>query len=190
MFQPEKEDIAITYFYGFSDDESHYVTHTVYILRPPESEKHHKYFKTLDLLFKLEKNMTAQVAAILALVGLIQAYILSVLHRKLIPHQLKHITKSTYVSNFSIYNLPCPDYTYMRQRPDSSLIQTVPVDLLSIESRKQNKNLNFSEILIEIQTFSLNECKSKCRLRSGGHFVWASMCEYHCFSPTHISSSS
>ena len=36
---------------------------------------------------------------------------------------------------------------------------------------------NFSEILIEIITFSFKKCVWKCRLRNGGHFVSASMCE-------------
>ena len=35
---------------------------------------------------------------------------------------------------------------------------------------------NFSEILIEIHTFSLKKYFSKCRLENGGHFVSASMC--------------
>ena len=35
---------------------------------------------------------------------------------------------------------------------------------------------NFSEILIEILTFSSRKCVGKCRLRNGGHFVSASMC--------------
>ena len=35
---------------------------------------------------------------------------------------------------------------------------------------------NFSEILIEIHTFSLKKCIWKCRLRNGVHFVSASMC--------------
>ena len=52
--------------------------HTVYILRPPESEKYRKHLKALGLLFKLENNMTAHVAAMFAHMGLIQAYILSV----------------------------------------------------------------------------------------------------------------
>ena len=34
---------------------------------------------------------------------------------------------------------------------------------------------NFSEILIEIYTFSLKKCIWKCRLVNGGHFVLASM---------------
>ena len=35
---------------------------------------------------------------------------------------------------------------------------------------------NFTEILIEIQTFSLEKCVWKCRLRNGGHFASVSMC--------------
>ena len=35
---------------------------------------------------------------------------------------------------------------------------------------------NFSEILIEILSFSFKKCVWKCRLRNGGHFVSASMC--------------
>ena len=35
---------------------------------------------------------------------------------------------------------------------------------------------NFTEILIEIQTFSLQKCVWKCRLRNCVHFVSASMC--------------
>ena len=35
---------------------------------------------------------------------------------------------------------------------------------------------NFSEILIEIHISSFNKCIWKCRLRSGGHFVSASIC--------------
>ena len=34
----------------------------------------------------------------------------------------------------------------------------------------------FSEILIEIDTFSLKKIGWKCRLENGGHFVSASMC--------------
>ena len=36
---------------------------------------------------------------------------------------------------------------------------------------------NFSEILIEIQTFSLKKIRLKCRLRNVVHFVSASMCQ-------------
>ena len=36
---------------------------------------------------------------------------------------------------------------------------------------------NFSEILIEIYTFSFRKCIWKCRLENGGHFVSASMCQ-------------
>ena len=39
-----------------------------------------------------------------------------------------------YLSNLRIYNLSYPDDTYMRQRLDSSLIDTVPLDQLSIEA--------------------------------------------------------
>ena len=35
---------------------------------------------------------------------------------------------------------------------------------------------NFSEILIEIHTFSFTKMHLRCRLRKGGHFVSASMC--------------
>ena len=35
---------------------------------------------------------------------------------------------------------------------------------------------SFSEMLIEILTFSFQKCVWKCRLRNGGHFVPASMC--------------
>ena len=35
---------------------------------------------------------------------------------------------------------------------------------------------NFSEILIEILTFSFKKMRLKCRLRNGGHVVSASMC--------------
>ena len=46
----------------------------------------------------------------------------------------KHITKFTYISNPCIYNLPCHDDKNMRQMPDASLIQAVPLDVLSIEA--------------------------------------------------------
>ena len=35
---------------------------------------------------------------------------------------------------------------------------------------------NFSEMLIEIHTFSFKKMQLKCRLENGGHFVSASMC--------------
>ena len=35
---------------------------------------------------------------------------------------------------------------------------------------------NFSEILMEIDTFSYKEMHLKCCLRNGGHFVSASLC--------------
>ena len=35
---------------------------------------------------------------------------------------------------------------------------------------------NFSEILIEVYTFSFKKKKIKCRLENGGRFVSASMC--------------
>ena len=40
---------------------------------------------------------------------------------------------------------------------------------------------NFSEIFIEIKTFSFKKSVWKCRLRNGGHFASASMC----YAPSH-----
>ena len=36
--------------------------------------------------------------------------------------------------------------------------------------------INFSEILVEIYTFSFKKCIWKCRMENGGHFVSASLC--------------
>ena len=36
--------------------------------------------------------------------------------------------------------------------------------------------INFSEILIGVQTFSFKKMHLKCRLRNGVHFVSSSMC--------------
>ena len=38
------------------------------------------------------------------------------------------------------------------------------------------QGINFSEMLIEIHTFSFKKINLKCRLENGGHFVPASMC--------------
>ena len=54
----------------------------------PKLENIANILKTLDLLFKLEKKMAAQVAAMFVFMGLIHAYILSVMCSKLIPRQL------------------------------------------------------------------------------------------------------
>ena len=37
---------------------------------------------------------------------------------------------------------------------------------------------NFNQILIEIRIFAFKKLVWKCRLRNGGHFVSASMCQY------------
>ena len=48
---------------------------------------------------------------------------------------------------------------------------------------------NFSEILIEIHTFSFkNICIWKCRLENGSHFVSSSMYQCDCLCSHHISS--